>query len=364
MTKRNNFFQVRNSIRSLMIPLLILALLVSSCTGNKTELYHHMDKIDAHVHIRTADPALMEYAASEGFKLLTINTRSNSQEYIDSQKEYAMKMKSLYPNEISWLATFSMENFEEAGWADGVIRKLQEDLDQGASGFKIWKDIGMTFQDSLGSFVLLDDPLFEPVLAFMEASGLPLLTHIGEPLNCWLPLDSMTVNGDKSYFTNHPEYHMYLHPDYPSHERLMQSRDHVLATYPRLKMIGAHLGSLEWDVDVLAERLDRYPNFAVDMAARVCHFQVQERDKVRDFILKYQGRILYATDLGVSEENVEDRIQWLQNEWKSDWRYFATDSLMNSRNVEGEFMGLDLDREVLEKIYYSNALKWYSGIFE
>jgi predicted TIM-barrel fold metal-dependent hydrolase len=350
--------------RRLVILILAIFLMGCSSTPGEKELYQQMTKIDAHVHIRTSDPAIMEYAASEGFKLLTINTRSNSQENIDSQKDFAMKMKSFFPNEISWLATFSMENFEEAGWADGVIRKLQEDLDQGASGFKIWKDIGMTFQDSLGRFVLLDNPLFERVLAFMEASGFPLLTHIGEPLNCWLPVDSMTVNGDKSYFTNHPEYHMYLHPDYPSHERLMQSRDHVLATYPRLKMVGAHLGSLEWDVDVLAERLDRYPNFAVDMAARVCHLQVQERNKVHDFILKYQERILYATDLGVSEENVEDRIQWLQNEWRSDWRYFATDSLMSSRNVEGEFMGLDLDREVLEKIYYSNALKWYSGIFE
>ena len=364
MTKRNNSYQGKNKFRGVLILITGLALLVFSCTGNKAELYLSMDKIDAHVHIRTTDPVFMEYAASEGFRLLTINTRSNSQEYIDSQKEYAMKMKSLYPNDISWLATFSMENFEEAGWADGVIRKLQENLDQGAVGFKIWKDIGMTFQDSLGGFVLLDDPLFEPVLEFMEASGFPLLTHIGEPLNCWLPLDSMTVNGDKSYFKNHPEYHMYLHPDYPSHERLMQSRDHVLATYTDLNMIGAHLGSLEWDVDVLAARLELYPNFAVDLAARVCHFQVQDRDKVRDFVIKYQDRILYATDLGVSEENVEDRIQWLQNEWRSDWSYFATDSLMSSGNVEGEFRGLDLDEEVLRKVFYSNALQWYPGAFK
>ena len=118
MTKWNN---------SVLILLLLFSPLLFSCTGNKAELYHSMDKIDAHVHIRTTDPAFMEYASSEGFKLLTINTRSNSQEYINSQKEYAMKMLSLYPNEISWLATFSMENFEEAGWADGVIRQLQEE---------------------------------------------------------------------------------------------------------------------------------------------------------------------------------------------------------------------------------------------
>jgi len=346
-----------------MITILGILFLLSACTGNKSELYQEMTKIDAHVHVRTTEAAFLEYASSEGFKLLTINTRSNSQEYIDQQKEYAVKMKELYPEDISWLATFSMENFEEAGWAEEVIRKLQEDLDQGAVGFKIWKDIGMTFRDSLDRFVFLDDPLFGPVLEFMQASGLPLLTHIGEPRNCWLPIDSMTVNGDKSYFTNNPQYHMYLHPDYPYHERLMESRDQVLARYPDLNMVGAHLGSLEWDVDVLAERLDSYPNFAVDLAARVCHLQVQEREKVLEFLLRYQDRILYATDLGVTDKNYENRIEWLENEWHSDWAYFAGDTLMNSRNVEKEFRGLDLDEAVLRKIFYSNAVDWYPGAF-
>ena len=91
---------------------------------------------------------------------------------------------------------------------------------------------------------------------------------------------------------------------------------------------------------------------------------MQEREKVRNFIIKYQDRLIYATDAGVSQENVEDRIEWLENEWRSDWRYFATDSLMSSRNVENDFRGLDLSEEVLRKIYYTNALEWYPGIFE
>jgi predicted TIM-barrel fold metal-dependent hydrolase len=273
-------------------------------------------------------------------------------------------MKDSYPEDIGWLATFSMENFEDPGWSEEVIRKLQEDLDQGASGFKVWKDVGMTFRDSLGNFVFLDDPLFEPVLEFMEASGKPLLAHIGEPRNCWLPIDSMTVNGDKSYFTNNPQYHMYLHPEYPSHERLMESRDFVLARYPGLNLVGAHLGSLEWDVDVLAGRLDRYPNFAVDLAARVCHLQIQDREKVRDFLIKYQDRVLYATDLGVRDGNLEETRKWLENEWHSDWAYFAGDSLMGSRHTEKKFKGLDLDKEVLQKIFYSNAVTWYPEAFE
>ncbi len=351
------------TLKKLSVPVLAMLLLFSACTADTEKLYQRLPKIDAHVHIRTADTAVMEYALSEGCQVLTINTRSNSQDYIDDQKEFAMDMKEAYPEDIEWLATFSMEGFEEPGWAERVVQKLQEDLDQGAVGFKIWKDIGMTFRDSIGRFVFLDDPLFEPILEFMEQSAQPLLTHIGEPLNCWLPIDSMTVSGDKSYFRNNPQYHAYLQTHIPSHERLMESRDHVLATYPNLKMVGAHLGSLEWDVDVLAERLDRYPNFAVDMAARVCHFQVQDREKVRAFIVNYQDRLLYATDLGVSGDFGEQKRAWLENEWHSDWAYFATDDLLTSRNVDQEFQGLDLDPKVLRKIYYTNAVRWYPDAF-
>jgi predicted TIM-barrel fold metal-dependent hydrolase len=270
-----------------------------------------------------------------------------------------MKMESLYPDRIAFLATFSMEGFETPGWSDRVIERLKQDFEDGAIGVKVWKDIGMTFRDSLGNFILLDDPRFEPLFSFIASQEKPLLAHIGEPKNCWLPIDSMTVQNDKNYFRDNPQYHMYLHPEYPSHERLMESRDRVLSRHPDLNLIGAHLGSLEWDVDVLAGRLDTYPNFAVDMAARVCHFQVQDRNKVRDFIIEYQDRLLYATDMGVNDSNAESRVKWAQNEWRSDWKYFATDSLMTSRSVESEFQGLNLDEKVLRKIFHSNAIKWY-----
>jgi predicted TIM-barrel fold metal-dependent hydrolase len=157
---------------------------------------------------------------------------------------------------------------------------------------------------------------------------------------------------------------MYLHPEYPSYEELVESRDNLLAKHPDLRLIGAHLGSLEYDVDELARRLDRFPNFAVDMAARVCHFQVQDREKVRDFIIKYQDRLLYATDIVYSpDDDPEQRIAWLKNEWRSDWKYFSGNETMTSVNVEEPFRGLDLSEDVLLKIYYKNALDWYPGIF-
>jgi predicted TIM-barrel fold metal-dependent hydrolase len=100
------------------------------------------------------------------------------------------------------------------------------------------------------------------------------------------------------------------------------------------------------------------------MAARVCHLQVQDREKVRDFIIKYQDRLLYATDLVISDDNFEQQMAFVENEWKADWKYFATDESMDSPHVDGSFAGLGLDRKVLEKIYHDNAVRWYPGIFE
>ena len=72
---------------------------------------------------------------------------------------------------------------------------------------------------------------------------------------------------------------MYLHPEMPSYEDQINARDNILAEYPGLDFIGAHLGSLEWNVDELARTLDRFPNMKVDMAARIGHLKNQSKDR-------------------------------------------------------------------------------------
>ena len=110
---------------------------------------------------------------------------------------------------------------------------------------------------------MIDDPRFDSLFAFLEKNRVPVVGHLGEPRNCWLPVNQMTVKGDISYFTQWPVYHMYKHPEMPSYEDQISARDNMLAKHPTLTFVGAHLGSLEWNVDSLAARLDRFPNMAV-----------------------------------------------------------------------------------------------------
>lgn len=189
------------------------------------------------------------------------------------------------------------------------------------------------------------------------------MAHLGEPKNCWLPLEEMTVNNDRSYFKNHPEYHMYLHPEFPSYEDQINARDRFVEKHPDMRFVGAHLGSLEWDVHELAKRLDKFPNMAVDMAARIPHLQhqtISNRDKVRQFFIDYQDRLIYATDSGISEDsNPDNERKDLHNTWIKDWKYFVSDSTLTSPHVNGEFQGLKLPRNVIDKIYRENAKRWF-----
>jgi predicted TIM-barrel fold metal-dependent hydrolase len=118
---------------------------------------------------------------------------------------------------------------------------------------------------------------------------------------------------------------------------------------------------MEADVDLVAQRLDRYPNFAVDTAARVPHLTIQPRAKVRAFLIKYQDRVLYGTDSDIMQQSdVKPSIAGWNKQLALDWRYFST---ADTFNYEGHMVkGLQLPLPVLRKLYHDNAVQWIPGL--
>jgi hypothetical protein len=325
--------------------------------------FRSLKKIDAHIHIRTATDAISQQASADHFQMVNVSV-AHSDSSLRAQEKFTLYQMTAHPKQIRYITAFSMENWDSANWANQTIKQLKEAFANGALGIKIWKNIGMVEKDAAGNFIMIDNPRFDPVIQFVIDQNKTVLGHLGEPRNCWLPLEQMTVNNDRNYFKNHPEYHMFLHPDYPSYEEQINARDRFLTRHPGMRFVGAHLASLEYDVDSLAKRLDRFPNMAVDMAERICHLQYQtktNREKVRNFIINYQDRLIYGSDLGMRETNSpEESKARLHRRWVEDWKYFATDKSMTVDEVEGEFKGLKLPKVVIDKIYYTNALKWFA----
>ncbi|MEJ0029153.1 MAG: amidohydrolase family protein [Bacteroidota bacterium] len=341
------------------------ALLLAGCNGDHYTLNDFKDvkKVDTHFHFDAEDSVLVNLAKEDNFVLLTINVDTEHGTTIDRQENIARVLTERYPQQVQYLSTFGMNDWSKAGWKDSTLLRLKRSFDHGALGIKIWKNVGMVERDSLGNFIMVDDPRFDPVIQYLIDNDKTLLGHLGEPKNCWLPLDSMTVNNDRSYFKEHPQYHMYLHPEYPKYEEIIAARDHMLEKHPQLRFVGAHLGSLEWDLNELAKRLDQFPNMAVDMAARIPHLQYltqKDRDAVRSFFDRYQDRIVYATDGGIEPDSNPQKAKAATHEvWIADWKYFATDETLTSPHVNGEFKGLNLDKKIINKIYRENAIKWF-----
>ncbi|MEO5889612.1 MAG: amidohydrolase family protein [Ferruginibacter sp.] len=369
---------IKENMRLFFIYFLASCLLFQSCTEAKKksaaatstgEFYTEADfktveKIDAHVHVNTNNPAYVQQAAEDNFRLITINWDDvNEPPPMEEQQKLALQQIKSFPDRIAYATTFSIRHFNDSNWQAQTISYLKNSFAQGAIAVKIYKVIGLSLRDKTGKLVMIDDPRFDPIINFIVQNKIPVLGHLAEPKNCWLPADKMTINGDRNYFTQFPVYHMYLHPEFPSYEAQIAARDHMLERHPDLQFIGAHLGSLEWDVDELAKRLDKFPNMAVDMAARIVHLEYQAAgnwQKVHDFMIKYQDRLLYATDGGVEAKGDINKDD-IHARKISDWQFFTSSDTMTSKDFAQSFKGLKLPKQVIDKIYRTNAEKWFPG---
>ncbi len=327
------------------------------------EDFYSVKKIDAHVHLAVTEPELAEQALRDNFHILTNNTAASDLDPIGEQRRIAVEQMTAFPEAVSFSATFNMEEWDNPDWQEKTINYLNEGLEKGAIAVKVFKNIGMIFKDKNGKYVMIDDPKFDPIFDFLTEKGISVLGHLGDSRSNWRHSKDTTVKGSDAYYNE-------TYPGCPTFNEIIKSRDNMLAKHPDLKFIGCHLASQGHSLDELANSLDEYQNLAVDVSGRVKRFQTQsqkDREKVRNFIMKYQDRIIYGTDMILNAaikdtDGTKEVLNMMHGIWIDDWKYFTSDEVMTSPEVEGEFVGLALPRSVVEKIFRLNAEKWYPGI--
>lgn len=324
--------------------------------------FQTVQKIDIHVHINSEKKTLLNEARDKNFKILSMAVDvAGHYPPMEEQLRVRIKHQKENPKVIAFATAFTLEDWDDPNWSDNVIRQLKNDFANGALGVKVWKNIGMVERDSRGELIMLDHPKFDPIFQFIKDHNKVLLSHAGEPKNCWLPIKEMTVKNDQNYFSKNPEFHMYKHPEMPSYEDQIEARDNMLEKNREVTFVAVHLASLEWSVERIASFLDQFPNASVDLAERISHLQAQsinDREKVRDFIIKYQDRILYGTDFSESDKSDPEALRKnMQEVWMHDWKYFNTDQTMSVPQLDASFEGLKLPKGVVDKIYYHNATK-------
>jgi predicted TIM-barrel fold metal-dependent hydrolase len=278
-----------------------------------------------------------------------------------------MKLRDKHPDRLVVFGYINWGKLKQKEFFEQLPREVEQQHRLGVQGIKVWKDLGMYLKDSDGKLLRIDDPRLDPFWAKCGELGLPILIHSADPKEYWHPLTYNTMHYGMTDRARH-----YENPNMPKWEELMDQRDNVLKKHPKTKFIGAHFGSLTFELQRLAETLDKYPNFSVDNAARLRILGRLNPNAVRDFFTKYQDRLLFGTDINFQEKSADekDRKAWKEKmaRWYSrHFEYFETNRV-DIVEPYGQFHewlrlpGVKLPPEVLEKFYHANAERLIPGL--
>ncbi|MDG3007268.1 amidohydrolase family protein [Paludisphaera mucosa] len=318
------------------------------------------ERIDSHFHIHRDAPAVfasLKASGWSGLDLVVCPVAGDEPFDLEARLDATLKGARASGGRVAWASTIDARGFESPDFAERATARLRKTFADGAIGVKIWKNIGMSIRGKSGAYLLPDDPSLTPIYETIEKAGKTLVAHLAEPDGAWLPLDDK--NPEFPYYSKNPQWHM-QGKGTPPKEAILAARDRVLARFSKLRVVGCHLGSDEDHLVSLARRLDEFPNFAVDTAARTRYFARGDRDRAVAFLTKYQDRILYATDYGLRDADPEAGAKALLARHDQDAAFYSTDAEMV---YEGRpTRGLALPDAVVRKLFRENARRWLPGI--
>jgi predicted TIM-barrel fold metal-dependent hydrolase len=351
-------------LRGLTAPLVVaFALNVTLAADAPTPAYEKILKIDVHSHIFEDVPAI--HALFARINVRTINVCVlGTDGHLALMDRIAFELYRAHPQLYPVTTTFDLRSRYEPDYIARTLAWLDRAFDRGAVAVKIWKEVGIDLKTRDGKFLLPDDPLFDPIYAHLAKRGKTLHAHLAEPIDAWLPLNPDSSHF--SYYSQNPEWHLHGKPEYPSHAAIIAARDNIMKKHPTLVVVGAHLGSLEHDLDGIAERLTRYPNFHIEVSARTRNLTRHPTEKVRALFEKFPDRILYGVDSGwmphrrdtpPTAAQRQGHVNSLELRYRADWDYYAGQGEVTYNNRKTE--ALHLPREILEKFYHANAERIY-----
>ena len=250
-----------------------------------------------------------------------------------------------YPNRFIIFTNIDLKTIDEPGWSEKTVEQIRNDVKMGANGLKIYKSQGMDNKDSRGNRVKIDDPRIDPVWEVCGELGIPVLIHAADPKPFWQPMDA---NNERWLeLKTHPRRKRDdTHP--APWQTIIDEQHNVFRKHPHTTFINAHLGWYANDLATLGRLMDEFPNMNAEIGAVIAELGRQPRF-AKAFLTKYQDRVMFGKD------------SWHPEEYYTYFRVLETADeyfpYYKKYHAYWKMYGLDLDDEVLRKIYYKNALR-------
>jgi predicted TIM-barrel fold metal-dependent hydrolase len=241
------------------------------------------------------------------------------------------------------------------GEAGRLAASLADSVARGARGLKVWKDLGLHVRDRQGRLVLPDDPRLSSLWEQAAELAVPVAIHTADPVAFFEPVDERNERLEE--LLDHPEW-SFADPAFPRFSQLMGSLEALVADHPRTSFIGLHAGCNAEDIAWIDRMLATYPNFTIDIAARIAELGRQPR-RTRALIMRHPDRVLFATDLIPPERDTyEIYFRFLETDDEY-FRYSPQDPPPTGRWF---ISALNLPAEVLRLVYSENARTLIPGL--
>lgn len=267
----------------------------------------------------------------------------------DKLKGFVSDIKSNYPNRFLVFTNINFDGIGKSGWTEQAVKQLEEDVQNGAKGLKIYKSLGFSVSDQNGKRVKVDDPRLDPIWKKCGELKIPVLIHTADPKSFWDQMDEK--NERWLELATHPRRKR--NGSDASFEELLQEQHRMFRKHPQTTFIAAHFGWLPNDLAALSKLMDELPNIVVEFGAVIAELGRQPRASAA-FFTKYQDRILFGKD------------SWVPDEYATYFRVLETaDEYFPYHKKYHAFWrmyGMALPDDILKKVYYKNALRIIPGI--
>jgi len=306
--------------------------------------------IDVHGHQRAASPDSADQLIRDMDAMnmaVMVNLSGGSGERL---KQGIANLKGRYRDRFVVFANLDFSGIDDPNYGKRAAAQLEEDVKSGAQGLKIFKNLGLALRDGSGKRIPVDDPRFDPVWEACARLGIPVLIHTGEPWSFFQPVDKF----------NERWLELKLHPNrvrpsdqFPAWEALIAEQHRLFQRHPKTTFINAHLGWLGSDLVQLGKLLDKCPNVQTEIGAVLYDLGRQPRF-ARAWLIRYQDRVMFGKDA------------WAPSEYPTYFRVLETADeyfdYYRKYHAFWQMYGLDLPDDVLQKLYYKNALRVIPGI--
>src|SRR5665647_553302 len=257
-----------------------------------------------------------------------------------------VKKYSRYPNRFEVWCGFDYTGYNEPGWPERAVKKLERCHKAGAKGVGELGDKGdgLFYSKPTPAYGMhIDDPRMKPLLEKCAELHMPISVHVADPMWMYESMDSTNDGLMNAY-----KWRIDLtKKGILNHQQLIETLKNAVEENPKTTFIACHLANCVYDLSILGKLFDEFPNLYADIGARFEETATIPR-YVHSFYKKYQNRLVYGTDMSHDVNMYRNTFRILET---------ADEHFYQEHSYHWPLYGLALSDTVLKKIYRDNALK-------